>query len=170
MQTTTIQSGLWLIAALFPVAGCGGAASPGATAGAEDPVAPTSLLLGSATESCAFGDSSTLFLPDGRFESTTRTPAGDGTYLGHMTDGRLDPGVVQQIFAGVGDAVRNIRLATWSPAANSLPQHLCGREVLVIGGSNDRQWVAGDAAAVEALDPWVDDLTDALRPAGTPAP
>jgi hypothetical protein len=170
MQTTTLAIGWWLVAALSPLAGCGSASTPGTTAGAEEPVAPTSLLLGSATESCAFGDSSTLFLPDGRFESTTRTPAGDGTYLGHMTDGRLAPDVVQRIFTGVGDAVRTIRLATWNPATDPLPQHLCGREVLVIGGSDDTQWVAGDAAAVEALDPWLDDLTDALMPAGTLAP
>jgi hypothetical protein len=155
---------------LFPVAGCGSASSAGSTAGASGLEAPTSLLLGSATDTCAFGDSSTLFLPDGRFESTTRTPAGDGTYLGHMTDGRLQPDVAQQIFVGVAATLPNIRLARWHPGTDPVPAHLCGRTVLVIGGSDDSQWVAGDEAAVEALDPWLDDLADAMMPAGTPAP
>jgi hypothetical protein len=140
--------------------GRSGVAGPGASAlddGAQ------SLLLMPVTPDCRLADSSTLFLPDGRWESTTRTPVGDGTYLGHMTDGRIDPDEARRLFSGVEQAARTSALVAWEPSGPPVPAHLCGRDVLVVGGPDGSSWVAGDAAAVEAFAPWIGQLELALR-------
>jgi hypothetical protein len=82
-----------------------------------------------------------------------------------MTDGRLVPDLVQRLFAGVAATAQSIRLVPWNSATEPLPAPLCGGEVLAIGGSDENQWVAGDEAAVEALRPWIDELSDSLMPA-----
>jgi hypothetical protein len=157
-----------VLALLCACASCGGPPGPSGPGSPFPDGEAQSLLLIGVTDDCVLGDSSTLFQQDGRFERTSRTPAGDGTYLGHISDGRIDAAAARRIFSGVEEAARTNPLMPWDPTVRPLAAHLCGRNVLVVSDPNGTAWVLANADGAAAFDPWIEQLGQALRPPPEP--